>query len=97
MLALGLISSSCGTSPDDEPFTSDPIQAPPSLTEQPVSLNQTAIPINSAIPIAARVAGRPGFVFNPYNQNMVEVNGVRSGTKVLDPQDPDPSHVFVVP
>ncbi len=99
LLALGLISSSCGSSPKEE----EPVirrLVPPPLAPQiraPASYNQAAIPVNSAIPVANRVAGRPGFVFNPYNQNMVEVNGMISGTKVRDPQDPDPSHIFVVP
>ena len=86
----------------EEPVISRPIHS--AITrpvypqeEQPVGYRQTAIPVNSAIPVASRVAGRPGFVFNPYNQNMVEVNGMISGIKVRDPQDPDPSHIFVVP
>ncbi|MGJ8654983.1 MAG: hypothetical protein ACSHX6_00925 [Akkermansiaceae bacterium] len=78
-----------------------PIRPPaeylPPAIDEPVSYNQTAIPVNSAIPVARRVAGRPGFVFNPYNQNMVEVEGIMAGTKVRDPQDYDPSHIFVVP
>ncbi len=101
VLLISLISSSCGSSPKkEEPVINRPI-APPVNTQpyldEPVNYNQTAIPVNSAIPVASRVAGRPGFVFNPYNQNMVEVNGMMSGTKVRDPQDPDPSHIFVVP
>ncbi len=97
VLAVVLIMSSCGSSPEEEPVIKLPVQALPTELTQPVSSNQTAIPVNSAIPLANRVAGRPGFVFNPYNQNMVEVNGMASGTKVRDPQDPDPSHIFVVP
>ncbi len=97
ILALGLIMSSCGSSPKtrkEEPVVDRPMY--PAMN-QPVNYSQTAIPVNSAIPIATRVAGRPGFVFNPYNQNMVEVNGMMPGTKVRDPQDGDPSHIFVVP
>ncbi len=97
VLAVVLITSSCGSSPKEEPVINRPLPAPPTEFTQPVSSNQTAIPVNSAIPVASRVAGRPGFVFNPYNQNMVEINGIISGTKVRDPQDPDPSHIFVVP
>lgn len=54
-------------------------------------------PLASAIPIARSVPGRPGCVFNPYNQNIVDVEGIPSGTKVLDPLDSDTSHIFKVP
>ncbi len=97
ILAVVLTTSSCGSSPKEEPVINRPIPDLPPVNEQLVSSNQTAIPVNIAIPVASRVAGRPGFVFNPYNQNMVEINGIISGTKVRDPQDPDPSHIFVVP
>jgi len=89
--------SSCGTSPSEEPVSDVPPQVYFPPVTKTVAENQAAIPVQSALPIATRVAGRPGFVFNPYNQNMVEINGVMSGTKVRDPQDPDPSHIFVVP
>jgi hypothetical protein len=97
ILSVVLITSSCGSSPVEEPVISRPVPLLPTQFTQPVSSNQTAIPVNTAIPLANRVAGRPGFVFNPYNQNMVEVSGISSGTKVRDPQDQDPSHIFVVP
>jgi len=36
--------------------------------------------------------------FEPVNfDQAVDVVGLRSGMKVRDPQDPDPSHIFVVP
>lgn len=104
ILAISLVTSSCGSSPkakQESPVT--PVIKRPmypatnDFSEQPVGFNQTAIPVNSAIQVATRVAGRPGFVFNPYNQNMVEVNGMLSGTKVRDPMDADPSHIFIVP
>ena len=101
LLMLVFISSSCGSSPDvEEPIIYKPVpvlESLPPAIEESVSYNQAAIPVNSAIPIARRVQGRPGFVFNPYNQNMVEVEGIMGGTKVRDPQDSDPSHIFVVP
>ena len=102
-LVTGIISSSCGSSVKDEPLSGGSAINPPvlnfpvTLEKEPVGYSQVAIPIESAIPVATVVAGRPGFVFNPYNQNMVEVNGISSGTKVRDPQDSDPSHVFLVP
>jgi len=91
--------TSCGSSPDVPEDVTPVINK--SIVEfeedEFVNFEQTAIPVNSAIPLATRVAGRPGFVFNPFNQNMVEVAGLPSGMKVRDPQDPDPSHIFVVP
>ena len=101
-VVLLLIANSCGSSPDEDSMRDRPI---PSMetTNTPVSSEgmvipgQAAIPINPALPVANRVAGRPGFVFNPYNQNMVEVNGLPSGTKARDPQDPNPSHIFLIP
>jgi len=45
----------------------------------------------------APVPNKPGFVFNPYTHNQVDARGVPSGTKIRDPNDPDPSHVFRVP
>lgn len=108
-IAASFFFSSCGSTPAEDLVGNEPAIAPPLAPpvstadddvvrpELPVLDNQTAVPIESAIPVASVVAGRPGFVFNPYNQNMVEVNGIRPGTKVRDPQDPDPSHIFVVP
>lgn len=40
---------------------------------------------------------RPGFVMNPFTNNMVDVRGVPAGTKVRDPSDPNPDHIFRVP
>lgn len=94
----GFLLSSCGSTPDI-PETKPVINE--TFVDQSfddlVNINETEIPVNSAIPLASPVAGRPGFVFNPFNQNMVEVKGLNPGMKVRDPQDPDPSHIFVVP
>ncbi len=48
------------------------------------------------IPLGKPVPGRPGFLFNPYTQNQVDVEGIPSGLKVRDPQDPK-GRVFRVP
>jgi len=53
--------------------------------------------LNSATPYAKPVPGRPGFVFNPFTQNMVDVSGIPAETKVRDPQDADETHAFYVP
>ena len=52
----------------------------------------------SSIPVAVAVPGKPGFVFSPYNNKVVDVRGVASGKKVSDPNYPleDKKH-FRVP
>jgi len=49
------------------------------------------------VPTASRIPGKPGWVYNPYNNNPVLVEGIPSGKKVRDQQDPDESHVFRIP
>ena len=48
-------------------------------------------------PTAASVPGKPGFVFNPYTHNIVNVKGIASGKLVRDPEDNDDTHKFRVP
>jgi len=48
-------------------------------------------------PKGIKIPGKEGFVFNPYNNNPVDVRGIPPGTLVRDPQDPDPDHKFRVP
>jgi hypothetical protein len=48
-------------------------------------------------PKGISIPGKDGFVFNPYNNNPVDVRGIPPGTLVRDPQDPDPDHKFRVP
>ena len=48
-------------------------------------------------PVAIAVPGKPGLVFNPHTNGIVDVRGVNPGTLVKDPQDPDQSHMFRVP
>ncbi len=54
-------------------------------------------PVVASTPTAKHVPGRPGFVFNPFTQNMVDVDGIPSGTKVRDPQDNNEDNKFYVP
>ncbi len=54
-------------------------------------------PLVLVIPTAKVVPGRPGCVINPYNQNIVDVVGIPSGAKVVDPLDDDKTHVFKIP
>ena len=51
----------------------------------------------SKYPTAAAVPGKPGFVFNPYTHNIVDVKGIGSGRLCRDPEDADPNHKFRVP
>lgn len=39
-------------------------------------------------PVAAAVPGKPGFVFSPFNNKVVDVRGVASGKVVSDPNYP---------
>jgi hypothetical protein len=39
-------------------------------------------------PVAAAVPGKPGFVFSPFNNKVVDVRNIASGTLVADPQYP---------
>ncbi len=50
-----------------------------------------------SVKYASGVPNKPGFVFNPYTHNQVDVRGIPSGTKVRDPHDSNPAHVFKVP
>ena len=42
----------------------------------------------SDFPTARSVPGRPGFVFSPYNNKLVDVTGLKSGSLAADPQYP---------
>lgn len=48
-------------------------------------------------PTASPVPGKPGFVFNPYTHNIVDVKGIASGKLCRDPEDADATHKFRVP
>jgi hypothetical protein len=54
-------------------------------------------PPKSKYPTAVPVPGKPGFVFNPYTNNIVDVRGIGPGRLCRDPEDPDPNHKFRVP
>lgn len=48
-------------------------------------------------PVAEEIPGKPGFVFNPWTKKAVDVRGLKSGTLIRDPADPNPEHTFRVP
>lgn len=54
-------------------------------------------PAKPNYPTASAVPGKPGFVFNPYTHNIVDVKGIASGKLCRDPEDSDPTHKFRVP
>jgi hypothetical protein len=59
--------------------------------EEPIKLKLTTPPTSKFLD------SRPGFVFNPYTGNIVDVRGLASGLLVRDPEDPDNTHTFYVP
>ena len=54
-------------------------------------------PVSKNYPTASPVSGKPGFVFNPYTHNIVDVKGIASGKLCRDPEDADTTHKFRVP
>lgn len=52
-------------------------------------------PGKSDLPLTANpVPGKPGFVFSPYNNKLVDVVGIPAGTLVTDPST---GWLFIVP
>ncbi len=45
-------------------------------------------PLPGPRPTAIAVPGKPGFVFSPYNNKVIDVQGFNSGTLVADPTYP---------
>ena len=65
----------------------EPTAVKPSITE----------PSNS-YPTAVVIPGRPGMVFSPYNNRVIDCIGMRSGSLVMDPQYPrEEKKWFIVP
>ena len=64
----------------EEPGNKPPIDNPDKPTiDKPAPKNH---------PTASAVPGKPGFVFSPFNNKVVDVKGIPSGTLVADPQYP---------
>lgn len=68
----------------EEPKPGPTEPAPPTM-EDPLPAPK---PQREAIPTASPVPGRPGFVFSPFNNKLINVEGIASGTLVADPQFP---------
>ena len=47
-----------------------------------------APPVKQEMPTAVALEDKPGFVFSPYNNKVIDVNGLPSGTLVADPTYP---------
>ena len=90
--SISLLLNSCdwgilGSSPEPD------VIRPPKL--DPI---EKAIEPNLTTPPTAKfLESRPGFLFNPYTGNIVDVRGLASGLLVRDPEDPDKAHTFYVP
>ena len=93
--------------PPGQPALTDPEQrqlyeSPDPMTGRNADLNPPRVgdPSSSPVskyPTAAAVPGKPGFVFNPYTHNIVDVKGIGSGKLVRDPEDNDTTQKFRVP
>lgn len=90
-----------GTSNNSNNNSSNSSSSSNSNTDSNTSVNKTTPAVKPATPavvkFAAPVPGKDGFVFNPYTHNQVDVRGIPSGTKVRDPHDSNPAHIFKVP
>jgi hypothetical protein len=47
--------------------------------------------------VASPIPGKPGYVFNPWTLKPVDVRGIPSGSRIRDPNDGNPDHIFLVP
>ena len=61
------------------------------------SISAPELPKASSYPVAVPIAGKPGYVYNPYNNNPVFVEGIPGGKTVRDPKDPNTNHKFILP
>ncbi|MFC5051647.1 hypothetical protein ACFPK9_13670 [Rubritalea spongiae] len=77
--------------------TTDPYSNPNAQLPNPGPSSEVAPTAPSTYPYATKVPNKPGFVFNPYTKNQVDVRGIPEGTLVRDPYDNDKTHKFRVP
>ena len=73
-----------GNLPKPEP---DP-EPKPDPEPQPQPQPQPPPPPKESVPVARPVPGRPGFVFSPFNNKLIDVEGIPSGRLVADPHYP---------
>lgn len=72
----------------------DPYIAPPKPKYVPPA---APAPTKRFYPTAVSVPGKPGFVYNPYTNDHVNVKGIPPGKLVRDPDDSNLLHKFLVP
>lgn len=66
----------------------EPQPTPPNPDPQPTPEPKPEPPPKESVPVARPVPGRPGFVFSPFNNKLIDVQGIQSGRLVADPQYP---------
>lgn len=66
-----------GTEPGEA--TDDPVVTPKPPVEEK----------RNELPVAGKVPGREGYVFSPFNNKLIDVRNIPSGTKVADPTYPE--------
>jgi hypothetical protein len=66
--------------------------------DEPEKLITPTIPEPIRYPTAVPIPGRPGMVFSPYDNRVIDCVGLAKGTLVYDPRYPaDKKKCFVVP
>jgi hypothetical protein len=73
--------------PDPEPEPKPNPDPKPDPEPEPEPEPQPPPPKQN-VPIARAVPGKPGFVFSPFNNKLIDVQGIASGRLVADPQYP---------
>jgi hypothetical protein len=68
--------------------TAGPTTSNPTTTTPPSNTQPTTDPKRPEYPFANKVPGKDGFVFSPYNNKVVDVREIPSGTLVQDPTYP---------
>jgi|GEM_PF-639852 len=63
--------------------------APPPTKEKPPTKENLPAAASSEWPVAHPAPGKAGYVLSPYNQKLILVRGIPSGTQVRDPASPD--------
>lgn len=76
---------------EPEPTPKPPSPEPPQRPEPPPPPEpkpEPPPPSKETVPVARAVPGRPGFVFSPFNNKLIDVEGFPSGRLVADPHYP---------
>jgi hypothetical protein len=65
---------------------------------EPTEMKPSITKPSNSYPTAVVIPGRPGMVFSPYNNRVIDCIGMRSGSLVMDPQYPrEEKKWFIVP